>query len=165
METHAMTRPFLTCALLALALPAAAQSAPNANYTDMWWNPAESGWGISFAQHAGSNQVFAVWYTYDPREAAPSGRSKPLWFVMPGGNWTSPNRLTGTVYVTNGVPFHQGGSNTRVTPVGTFTFEFANASAGTFTYNVSPPSGLAANDPAYNLPPLAGSKPIQRQSF
>ena len=61
-----MNRALLTAVLLALAVPAAAQSVPAANYTDMWWNPSESGWGISFAQHA-SNQVFAVWYTYDPR--------------------------------------------------------------------------------------------------
>jgi hypothetical protein len=152
-------------ALLALALPAAAQSAPAANYSDMWWNPAESGWGISIAQHPSTNQVFAVWYTYDPREPADSIRSKPLWFVMPGGTWTSPTRLTGTVYVTNGVPFNQSGSNPRNNPAGTFTFDFSSASAGTFTYDISAPQGLAANDPAYNLPSLSGSKPIQRQSF
>lgn len=165
METIAMIRPFLTCTLLSLALPAAAQSVPNANYTDMWWNPSESGWGISFAQHAGTNQVFAVWYTYDPRELAASGRSKPLWFVMPGGTWTSPSRLTGTAYVTQGMPFNQGGSGTRDNPVGTFTFEFANSSSGTFTYNVAPPPGLASNDPAFNLPALSGAKQIVRQSF
>ena len=94
-----MLRALTTAAFLALALPAAGQSAPAANYTDMWWNPSESGWGISFAQHS-SSQVFAVWYTYDPRERTPSGRAKPLWFVVPGGTWTSPTRFTGTAYVT-----------------------------------------------------------------
>jgi hypothetical protein len=159
-----MNRALMTAAVLALALPAAAQSVPAANYTDMWWNPSESGWGVSFAQHS-SHQVFAVWYTYDPRESTSSGRGKPLWFVVPGGTWTSPTRFTGTAYVTNGVPFNQGGSNLRTTPVGTFTFEFASASSGTFTYTVSPPQGVAANDPAFNLPALSGSKAIQRQSF
>jgi hypothetical protein len=159
-----MKRALMTAALLALGLPAAAQGVPAANYTDMWWNPSESGWGISFAQHA-SNQVFAVWYTYDPRESTATGRAKPLWFVVPGGTWTSPTRFTGTAYVTNGVPFNQPGSNLRTTAVGTFTFEFANASSGTFTYNVTPPAGVASNDPAYNLPALSGSKAIQRQVF
>ena len=159
-----MNRALLTAVLLALAVPAAAQSVPAANYTDMWWNPSESGWGISFAQHA-SNQVFAVWYTYDPRKSTETGRSKPLWFVVPGGTWTSPTRFTGTAYVTNGVPFNQSGSNLRTTPVGTFTFDFSSASSGTFTYNVNPPVDIAVNDPAYNLPALWGSKPIQRQSF
>lgn len=159
-----MIRPLLAAALLAAALPAAAQSVPATNYTDMWWNPAESGWGISFAQHP-SNQVFAVWYTYDPRETTSSGRNKPLWFVVPGGTWTSPTRFTGTAYVTNGVPFNQSGSNSRNTAVGTLTFEFSSASRGTFTYNVAPPAGLASNDPAYNLPAMAGAKPIERQVF
>jgi hypothetical protein len=159
-----MKRILLAPLLLALALPAAAQSVPAANYTDMWWNPSESGWGISFAQHS-SHQVFAVWYTYDPREPTATGKAKPLWFVMPGGTWTTPTRITGTVFVTNGVPFNQGGTNLRSTAVGTFTFEFSGSASGTFTYNVTPPAGLAANDPAYNLPALSGSKPIQRQVF
>ena len=79
-----MIRRACLIVLLCLGLPAAAQSVPAANYSDMWWNPAESGWGISIAQHASTNQVFAVWYTYDPREPASSGRFKPLWLVMPG---------------------------------------------------------------------------------
>ena len=160
-----MSPRFPLAALLALALPAAAQSVPAANYSDMWWNPGESGWGISIAQHPATNQVFAVWYTYDPRETTASGRSKPLWFVMPGGTWTSPTRLTGSVYVTNGIPFNQPGSNPRTNSAGTFTFDFSGSSTGTFTYNIAAPANIAASDPAYNLPSLAGSKPIQRQSF
>lgn len=151
--------------LLALALPASAQSVPAANYSDMWWNPSESGWGVSIAQHANTHQVFAVWYTYDPREPASSGRFKPLWLVMPGGTWTSPTRLTGSVYVTNGVPFSQSGSKTTSNAVGTFTFDFSTSSSGTFTYSVAAPAGLAASDPAYNLPSMNGSKAIQRQVF
>ena len=158
-------RSLLSAALLAAALPAAAQSVPAANYTDMWWNPGESGWGISFAQHAGSNQVFAVWYTYDPREPASSGRAKPLWLVMPGGTWTTPTRITGTAFVTNGVPFNQAGSSGTNNVAGTFTFDFANASSGTFTYNIAPQANLASNAPAYNLPAMSGSKAIQRQTF
>src|SRR5687768_12932873 len=101
-----MIKRFAAILALAAALPAAAQSVPATNFTDMWWNPTESGWGISFVQHSGSNQVFAVWYTYDPREQDPAtGQFKPLWFVMPGGNWSTPTTLTGAVYVLNGVPF------------------------------------------------------------
>ena len=159
-----MNRALMTAALLAVALPAAAQSVPAANYTDMWWNPSESGWGISFAQHS-STQVFAVWYTYDPRATTASGGAKPLWFVVPGGTWTSPTRFTGTAYVTNGVPFYQSGSNSKATAVGTFTFDFSGSSSGTFTYSVNAPAGVATNDPAYNLPAMSGSKAIQRQSF
>lgn len=159
-----MIRALTAATLLAIALPAAAQSVPAANYTDLWWNPSESGWGISFTQHT-SNQAFAVWYTYDPRESAGAGRGKPLWIVMPGGRWTTPTQFTGDVYVTLGLPFNQAGSNKRQTAVGTFTFDFTSSTTGTFTYNISPPSGLPTNDPAYNLPAISGTKAIQRQSF
>jgi hypothetical protein len=159
-----MIRALIAATLLAIALPAAAQSVPAANYTDLWWNPSESGWGISFTQHT-SNQAFAVWYTYDPRESVGGGRGKPLWIVMPGGRWTTPTRFTGDVYVTLGLPFNQAGSNKRQTAVGTFTFDFTSSTTGTFTYNLSPPSGLPTNDPAYNLPAMSGTKAIQRQSF
>ena len=164
-----MIRPLLASALLALTLPAAAQSVPATSYTDMWWNPSESGWGVSIAQHAGSNQVFAVWYTYDPRAPDPVQENKPLWIVMPGGSWPSPTTLTGPVYVTNGTPFFQPWPNPNpaftATRVGTFTFSFSDASHGTFNYDIAPPAGLASTDPAFGLPTLSGSKSIQRQSF
>ena len=162
--TTTIARLFASLAACA-ALSAQAQSTPAANFTDMWWNPAESGWGISFTQHAATNQVFAVWYTYDPREQGAGGQDKPLWIVMPGGTWTSPNTITGTAYVATGVPFNQGGSNPRNNPVGSFTFTFSNASNGVFSYNIAPPPGLAQSDPAFNLPSMSGTKNITRQSF
>ena len=165
-----MIARLLTALLLAVATlspPAAAQVAPAANYTDMWYLPSESGWGVSFTQHTGSNQVFAVWYTYDPRQPDPSssGGFKPLWIVMPGGTWTTPTSITGPVFVTNGQPFNQTGSNTQLTPIGTFTFNFTTAQAGTFAYSIAVPAGLAASDPAFGLPSMSGTKSIQRQSF
>jgi hypothetical protein len=159
-----MIRELAFATLLSVALPALGQSVPATNYTDMWWNPAESGWGVSFTQHAASNQVFAIWYTYDPREAG-STAFKPLWIVMPGGTWTSPTSLTGTVYVTNGKPFTMAGTNQTNTAVGSFTFAFTNSSNGQFAYNIVVPAGLAATDPAFNLPPMSGVKTITRQSF
>src|SRR5947207_4636247 len=141
-----MIRRFLASCALAIALPAAAQGVvPAANYTDMWWNPTESGWGVSFAQHS-TGQAYAVWYTYDPREPDPSGQFKPLWIVMPGGSWTTPSRYTGSVYVLNGTPFSQTGSNRSISSVGTFTFDFVDSSNGTFTYNIAAPSGLGSSD-------------------
>jgi lysyl endopeptidase len=162
-----MIRTLLATLLLALALPAAAQAIPAANYTDMWWNDQESGWGVSFTQHNGSNQAYAVWYTYDPRAADVGGTFKPLWIVMSGGTWTSPTSITGAVYVLNGTSFAQAWNPQlkQITPVGTFTLNFSSASSGTFTYNIAAPGGLAANDPAFGLPPMSGTKTITRNSF
>jgi hypothetical protein len=160
-------RGFIAAALIACALPAAAQVSPATDYTDLWYLPSESGWGVSFAQHAGSNQVFAVWFTYDPREADPAqpGRSKPLWIVMPGGTWLTPTSIQGTAYITNGNPFTQGGAKTDIEPVGTFLFEFNGTSNGRFSYQIAPPPGLASNDPRFGLPTFSGSKSITRQGF
>lgn len=163
-----MFRRFLACALLAIAIPAAAQSVPATNYSDMWYLPTESGWGVSFVQHTGTHKVYAVWYTYDPREpdAAVAGNFRPMWVVLAGGGtWTSPTSFTGPVYVTNGSPFNQSGSNTTVNPVGTFTFNFSDASNGTFTYNIAAPAGIPSTDPAFGLPSFSGTKGITRQSF
>ena len=157
-------RAFIAVPLLAWALSAPAQVTPAANFTDMWYLEAESGWGVSFTQHAGTNQVFAVWYTYDPRlpDASAPGRFKPLWIVMPGGTWTTPTTLTGPAFVTAGVPL---GALKAGTQVGTFAFSFQGTSTATFTYTIAPPAGLAASDPAFGLPAFSGSKTITRQPF
>jgi hypothetical protein len=171
------TRPFRSlaaCSAIAaavLALPAAAAT-PATNYSDMWYLSTESGWGVSFVQHSGTNNVYAVWYTYDPRVNAtppdPTSNFVPLWVVLAGGgSWTSPTSYTGPVYVTNGVPFSSSGSNTTVTAVGTFTFNFSDANNGTFTYNIGPPSSGCSDSscPAFGLPSFTGTKNITRQSF
>jgi len=164
-----MIRKFAAATLFAMAFPAMAQNVPAANYSDIWWNPNESGWGVTFTQHPGTNQVFAVWYTYDPRESDPasSGNFKPLWIVMSGGTWTSPTSLTGDVYVTNGTPFAMGWNpnSLQVDRVGTFSFNFQSSSTGNFSYNIAPPAGLASDRPAFGLPSFSGTKVIQRQSF
>lgn len=163
-----MIRRFAIASLLALALPASAQSVPNANYSDIWYNAAESGWGVTFTQHS-TNQVEAVWYTYDPREPDPAspGNFKPLWLVMPGGTWTTPASITGDVYVTVGTPFSQNWNPNAlgVSKVGTFTFNFSSTSTATFAYNIAPPAGLASSDAAFGLVPFSGTKPITRQVF
>lgn len=160
-------RRLLATTLLAFALPAAAQVVPQENWTDMWYNTAESGWGLSFAQHRETNQVFAVWYTYDPREPDPAGQFKPLWIVMPGGTWTSPTRITGPVYVLTGPPVTQAwvAANVKIDPAGTFTISFNDSGNGTFTYDIRPPANAASGSPAAGLPPMSGTKAITRQSF
>ena len=157
-------RAFVAAPLLAWALAAPAQVAPASNYTDMWYLEAESGWGVSFTQHSGANQVFAVWYTYDPRQpdSSGAGRFKPLWLVMPGGVWTTPTSITGDAYVTNGAPL---GALKNLQKVGTFTFSFQGTSTATFAYAIAPPAGLAPDNVAFGLPAFSGTKTLTRQPF
>jgi hypothetical protein len=160
------------------ALGASAQVGPNLDYTDMWWNPAEPGWGISIRQKlpVGGNQntvdaLFAVWYTYDPRAvdpASPGGTGNvPLWIVMPGGTWVTPTRLTGRMYVLTATPYFQPWvpAQKQLTDIGTYRFDFSDSGHGVFTYAIAPPAGLAPGNPAYGLPAQSGTKAIERQSF
>jgi hypothetical protein len=40
---------------------------PAFDFTDLWWNAGESGWGLNLIQHA-NGIIFAMWYTYDASE-------------------------------------------------------------------------------------------------
>ena len=114
-------------ALAALLLPLVSHAQ---NYSDMWFNPSESGWGVTIADH--ETQLFAVWYTYDTD-------GHPLWFTIPGGTFSA-NRtvFTGDVFRTTG-PSYAGPFNPAAvvsTRVGTATFQFTPGGAATFTWTV-----------------------------
>ena len=109
---------------------ATVSAGPPLNYTALWWNPAESGWGIN-VDHQG-DILFATLFTYD-------ATGQPLWLVMSNGarlvNGTS---FSGELYRTTGPPFNAvpftpiGPSN--VTAVGTMNFAFSGPNAATLTY-------------------------------
>jgi hypothetical protein len=69
-------------------------SGPLQNNTDLWWNPSESGWGLNVIQH-GSGIIFATWFNY-----APDG--KPIWYVIPVGQWVDPIQYHGPIFRTTG---------------------------------------------------------------
>ena len=110
-------------------------AAPTTNYTDMWWNPAESGWGINVIQHA-SGQIFAIWYTY-------GADGKRVWYHMPGGAWTSPTTFMGTIYATAGPHLAGAFDPSRVTraAAGTGTLTFSSATSGRWDFSINGVSG------------------------
>lgn len=106
---------------------------PDRDYSDLWWNENESGWGLNIAQHSPSNNIFAVMYTYGLDK-------KPAWFILPGGTWTASNVFTGSWYSAVGpaysaVPFNS--SQVSVSPVGSATLTFTDATHATFTFSVN----------------------------
>jgi hypothetical protein len=162
----------LTAACAAfISLSVCAQSVPAFNVTDMWWNPNESGWAVSMQQSSTTNQVYALWHTYDPRLPDPSTGNpndyQPIWIAMTGATWTTPTTLVGDAYVTNAtaywLPYVPG--SFQITRVGTFTFNFSASNRATFTYQIAPPAGISSTDPAFGLPTLTGTKSIQRFDF
>lgn len=47
-------------------------AARSSNLTDVWWNPSESGWGLTLQEQGPS--TFAAWFTYD-------NRGQPQWIT------------------------------------------------------------------------------------
>ena len=99
------------------------------NYQDLWWNPAESGWGVNVT-HQG-NILFATLFTYD---AAGQGK----WFVLSNGTKTGAGAYSGKLYVTAGPAFNASPWVAATsTAVGTMSFNFTSGNAGTLTYTVN----------------------------
>ena len=100
------------------------------DFTDLWWNAAESGWGVSVTQHG--NNIFFRIFVYDT-----DGR--PLLFVVPGVTYNSATSFTGTLVRTAGPwygnnPFDP--TQVVVTPAGSASLDFSDANNGTLTYTV-----------------------------
>ncbi|MEO8386144.1 MAG: hypothetical protein ABI583_12935, partial [Betaproteobacteria bacterium] len=133
----------LTVALFLMS----ANTARAQNYSDIWWNPNESGWGLTIADHG--PVAFVVWYTYDVD-------NQPVWFSLTGTFTNNRKNFTGDLIRTTGPAYNQPfrADQVTVTRVGTASFDFAPAGqpAGkaTFTYNIG----------AVNL-----TKVIERQPF
>lgn len=135
-------------AALLLCLTTAASAAP-ANYSDIWWNPLESGWGLTIADH--QTQMFVVWYTYRQDGAG-------TWFVMPGGTFSEGKRLfTGDAYTTTGPAYTNATFNSN---------QVVATKAGTISLDFAPP-GLAAGTAlfSYSIGGVTRSKQIERQVF
>ena len=103
---------------------------PAFDYSDLWWNPGESGWGLNIVQHP-SGIVFAVMYTYGTDR-------RPFWFVMPAGGWTASNVYSGPWYQVTGpafdAPFDPGA--VRPSQAGTATLTFSDADHGILQFSV-----------------------------
>ena len=100
-----------------------------ANYTDLWWNASESGWGINFT-HQG-DIIFATWFTYD-------AAGKPWWLIAELHKGAA-GVYAGGVSTVSGPPFMGvafDSSKVVETPVGTATVTFADGNAATFAYTV-----------------------------
>lgn len=116
---------------------------PAVDYTDLWWNPSEPGWGVTLTHQFGT--IFATWYAYDD-----SG--KAIWYVASSCAVVS-SGCSGDLYQVSGgsMPIVTwNGANLAVTKVGAVSFAFSNSSTGTMTYTING---------------VDGSKAISRQLF
>jgi hypothetical protein len=121
-----------------VASPSVSSSSPGnvpaVVYTDMWWNPNESGWGMSIYQGP-TNDLFAVWFVYD-------ASGNPTWYTLQPGQWlqVSPTAIyQGPIYKTSG-PYYVGTFNpaqVTATNVGSGAFSFTDSSHATFSFSIN----------------------------
>ena len=106
----------------------------------LWWNPAESGWGVNFTQRHGN--ILATWFTYDE-----NGNAK--WYavpncVMPAGSLS----CSGSVYQVTGPKFFAvpayDPSLRNVTSVGSMSVDFADNDTATMSFTVNGTSRTVA---------------------
>ena len=110
-------------------MPMTAASAPTVDFSDLWFIPAESGWGANVIQQ--DDTLFVTLFVYGP-----SGQ--PTWYVASSvvrSGTTS--TFSGPLYRTTG-PYFGGPFSlpVTITQVGTLTFTSSQPNAATLTYSV-----------------------------
>jgi hypothetical protein len=115
-------------ASLVAGAPTASASTNASEITDMWWNPAESGWGLNIILQ--NNVAFVTFFIYD-------NTRKPVWYtaqLTDQGNFV----FSGSLYATTG-PWFGGpfnASTVTIRPAGTATFTLQTLNQAAFTYSV-----------------------------
>lgn len=98
------------------------------NFQDLWWNPAEPGWGINLTHQ--EDVVFATLFTY-------AANGQGLWLVMPEGKADATGRFTGPLYRTQGPRFDAAPwTPVQSTQVGTMTIAFDDGNNAQLTYTL-----------------------------
>lgn len=127
------------------SLPPTGSPHPHENYTDMWWNPQESGWALTIYQSG--ETLIAVWAVYD-------AVGLPTWYALLSGRWLrdANNALhyTGPVYRTAGS--YWGGvydpAALTITTVGNADFQPTSISRAMWSYTIE---GITATKPVERL--------------
>ena len=124
-----MKRPCLSALLggLLLSLPLAAAQT---DYSDLWWNPAESGWGVGLQRQG--DVIFATLFVY-------GADGSNTWFVAPDVRQVAatPSRWDGALYRASGPAFSAPYDKAAQTvQAGNATIEFSGPNSGTLRYTV-----------------------------
>jgi hypothetical protein len=95
--------------LLTAAFPPAALS----DHTDIWWNPAESGWGVNVVQN--NTTQFLTFFIYGQN-------GQPTWYVAATAEAADGN-YNGLLYATTGTYYGAPWSGALGAPAGTASFQ------------------------------------------
>lgn len=113
------------------------------SYTDLWWSPSESGWGVTITHHS-TGIAFITWFTYD-------AQGLPWWYVASECRMVG-NRCSATLYETTGPPFGTTFNPALVAArvAGTISFTFTGSNYALMSYTARG---------------ITGTKFITRQGF
>ncbi len=127
-------------------VPSKSLTEPLSDYTDLWWVPSQSGWGLGLVHHP-SNQIFGTLFVY-------GADGKPSWYVIPGGRFTDQTHFEGSIYRTTGPYFGVAfdPAQVGVTLAGTAQIAFDPYDSNAATVN-------------FVIDGVVFHKSIQRQSF
>ena len=100
---------------------------PTRDYTGAWFNPDESGWGLTVFNFPG--QMFALFFAYDTQ-------GRPQWYRFQGP-WTGSDVVTANIDRATGPAWSSSFNPNAVsyTNVGTGTMTFTSATSATLTFN------------------------------
>jgi hypothetical protein len=125
------------------------------DYSELWWNSSENGWGASVTLQ--DDIVFLVLYVYDAQRA-------PRFFVAPAmqlQSGTGPdNVFTGSLYRTVGSPATAPFDPSKYSPtqVGNASLRFTSPGTATLTYTIDGASVTKTiTRQAYRIVDLSGS--------
>ena len=104
-------------------------------FSDDWWNPDESGWGLVVMHQ--QDFIFATFFVYRS-DGTPYWVTAQLQKVGTSGLATAPQVFTGPLYETNG-PWFGGAFNPNLvgqSQVGTATFSSTSINSATLQYSI-----------------------------
>jgi hypothetical protein len=124
----------LVLLLSALVISRPAFTANGPDVGDLWWNPAESGWGMQIVQN--NNTLFATIFVYD-EQGFPFWYTATLFATGIGANGAP--SFAGDLYETRGpffgaVPYNP--AQVQVGKVGAISFTSPSVATGVLTYSV-----------------------------
>ena len=114
---------------------------PAIDYTDLWWNPAEPGWGLGVSQQG--DVMFLTWFAYDDS-------ARHTWLIASNCAVEADGKgCVGEIYRTSGPPGPSASDTfdpprVRATRVGTAELSFGDANNGVLRYTVDGISGTKA---------------------
>ena len=117
--------------LAALCCGSASAASTSTDFTDLWFNPSEEGWGVNVIHQR--DTLFVTLFVYGPNNT-------PTWYVGSDVRLASVNdgvlTYSGTLYRTTGphfaVPFNE--NNVTATTVGNITFTATQIDSATLAY-------------------------------